>query len=280
MRQTCHLLLASILLGLSAPLGAQSNGTLFIIGGGDRPEPMRRELIRLSGLDRGNYAVILPMSSAEPDSSIFYARQQFTELGIPAHKISGFQLNASYCPPVLLDSIVHAGLVYITGGDQVRFMAAVKDSPIQAAIRKAYERGAVVAGTSAGAAVMSERMITGEQIKYPEQGGYYRQIESGNVEISQGLGFLPSVIIDQHFVYRMRLNRLIAAVLEYPDKLGIGIDEATAIVVQGRQVRVLGDSQVVLVRQKKGKQPASKGHLLGSRHLQLQVLLPGDTFTL
>lgn len=280
MRLIYLLLPVYILLGLSSRLNAQSSGMLFIIGGGDRPEPMRRELIALSGLDRGRYAVILPMSSAEPDSSVFYARQQFTELGIPPEKISGFQLNAAYCPPALLDSIAQAGLVYITGGDQVRFMAAIKDSPIATAIWKAYRNGAVVAGTSAGAAVMSDLMITGEQLKYPEQGGYYRQIERGNVEVSRGLGFLTSAVIDQHFVYRMRLNRLIAVVLEHPDQMGIGIDEATAIVVQGKQARVTGISQVILVRQQKGKQATKKDNLLGSKHLKLQVLLPGDTFTL
>lgn len=259
---------------------AQKAGTLFIIGGGSRPEPMRRELIRLGGLDQGHYTVILPMSSAEPDSSIFYATEQFTMLGVPAEKIVGFQLSKSYCPQGLLDSIAGAGLIYITGGDQSRFMAAIEGSPIRAAIWKAYHNGAVIAGTSAGAAVMSEVMITGNQLRYPEQEGAFRQIETSNVELSTGLGFLTDAIIDQHFVYRMRLNRLIAVVLEHPDKLGIGIDEATAIVVNGRSARVVGDSQVVLVRQKSKKPAHRAGLLLGSSGMNVQVLLPGDTFRL
>jgi cyanophycinase len=259
-------------------LSAQEAGTLFIIGGGARPEAMRREMIRLSGLDRGSYAVVLPMSSAEPDSSIFYGRRQFLELGVPESRLAGFHVSRDHCPPHLLDSIKKAGLIYISGGVQARFMEAVNGSPIPDAIREAYRNGAVIAGTSAGAAVMSQVMITGEQLRYPDDGGSFRHVEEGNVELSTGLGFLTNAVVDQHFVYRMRLNRLINVVLEHPELLGIGIDEATAIVVQGRSARVVGDSQVVLVRHKGPQHRA--GRLLGSRDLRVQILLPGDSFNL
>lgn len=253
-------------------------GKLFIIGGGSRPEAMRREMIRLGGLDQGRYAVILPMSSAEPDSSIYFGIQQFRQLGIPASHLTGFHLSREHCPQDLLDSLANAGLIYLSGGVQTRFMDTIQGSPVQEALWQAYRNGAVIAGTSAGAAVMSQKMITGEQVLHPDDGGSFRYIETGNVELSTGLGFLKKAIVDQHFVYRMRHNRLITVVLENPGILGIGIDEATAIIVDRNQATVVGDSQVILYQAKRGAAVGRRGALLGSKDLKFQVLLPGDTF--
>ncbi|MBK6949130.1 MAG: cyanophycinase [Haliscomenobacter sp.] len=269
---------ALLLAALICPQSGAGQGKLFIIGGGSRPEAMRREMIRLGGLDRGRYAVILPMSSAEPDSSIYYGIQQFRQLGVPASQLTGFYLSREYCPQHLLDSLTNAGLIYLSGGVQTRFMDTIQGSPVQETLWKAYLNGAVIAGTSAGAAVMSQKMITGEQVLHPDDGGSFRYIESGNVELSTGLGFLKNAIVDQHFVYRMRHNRLITVVLENPGMLGIGIDEATAIVVDRDQATVVGDSQVILYQAKKGAAVGRKGTLLGSKDLKFQVLLPGDAF--
>jgi cyanophycinase len=178
-----------------------------------------------------------------------------------------------------LDSIREAALIYITGGDQNTFMDVVLNTPVHDAIRAAYQEGAVVAGTSAGAAVQSRKMITGNEHKYPEYTGQYRTIETDNIEIAEGLGLVQTAIIDQHFIWRMRMNRLIAAAIEHPAELLIGIDESTAIIVQGDSATVTGISQVVVLHNKQAVKRSQQG-LLGSQGMELSVFLPGDRFSL
>lgn len=268
---------------LSIPLflSAQSpKGYLFIIGGGKRPPEMIREMIELSGLEGEGYAVILPMASEEPDSAVFYAKLQLEKEGISPQKLVGQIYEKGRYPDTALDSLQKASLIYICGGEQARFMEVALGTPLQEALNKAYLDGAVVAGTSAGAAVMSQKMITGNEYKHPEYTGDFRTIEAENLEIAEGLGLLPPrIIIDQHFIYRMRMNRLITVALEHPRHQCLGIDESTAIIVQGKKARVAGNSQVIdlVYFQKK---PHRKNGLLGGKNLILNVWLPGDKFKL
>ncbi len=262
---------------ITQPEVPENAGTLFIIGGGSRPPALVSELIELAGIRDQGYGIILPMSSEEPDSSIYYARLQFEDAGLTNVRGMHFSEPADYTAP-RIDSVLNASLIYISGGDQNRFMKAVSETALDAAIRNAYQRGAVIAGTSAGAAVMSEKMITGNEKKHPEYSATFRHIQPENIEIGAGLGLVSGVIIDQHFVRRSRYNRLISAVLEYPEHLGIGIDESTAIIVQGDSARVTGESQVILFRNRDATE--IQGELLGSRDILLEILLPGDTFKL
>ena len=258
-------------------LSAQKpKGQLFIIGGGKRPPEMIREMIDISGLRGEGYAVILPMASSEPDTALFYAHLQFEKEGIAREKLVGqFHAKGEYSETAI-DSLQNAALIYITGGDQVRFMEMAGNSPVQMAIQAAYREGAVIAGTSAGAAVMSKMMITGNEFKHPEYPGEFRTIEAENMELKEGLGLLPKAIVDQHFVYRMRMNRLISVALENPRRQCIGIDESTAIVVKGKKARVVGNGQVIDLIYFK-KKPKIKNGLLGGKSMILNVWLPGDT---
>lgn len=252
-----------------------ARGDLFIIGGGDRPEGMIRKLVEISGVDSAGYIVILPMSSSVPDTSAYYATMQFRDVGI--NRISTFNMRGSedMTDPVL-DSVRNASMIYITGGNQNRFMEISREQPLEQAIRRAYRKGATIAGTSAGAAVMSELMITGDERKHPEYTGNFRTIEANNIILEPGLGLFPEAIIDQHFIQRMRMNRLISACLENPGKVGIGIDEATAIHVRKDKARVYGRSQVVVFENNKRQVTIREG-LLGGK-LSLTVYLPGETF--
>lgn len=257
---------------------SQPKGALIIIGGGSRPDSLVERIIDESKLRSGGYGIILPMSSAEPDSSVYYARQQFLKKGIT--QVFGFNFEKGQ--PVessRLDSIRAANLIYITGGDQTRFMDVVAGTEIEAAIHDAYRNGCVVSGTSAGAAVMSKSMITGNELKRKEYASTFRTIEPDNIEIKPGLGLLPTVIVDQHFLIRSRHNRLITAVIEHPELVGIGIDEATAILVKGNDVEVLGDSQVLVYRNRE-KSKTIKNNKLGVQNVRLDVYLPGQKFTL
>ncbi|MCH4822659.1 cyanophycinase [Gramella lutea] len=254
-------------------------GKLFIIGGGKRPPELVQELIEVSNLKNDTYAVILPMASVEPDSAVFYASKQFTELGIESEKIKGFNFQKNRQNVEQLDSLANAGLIYISGGDQNRFMDIVLNSPISDAIKRAYQNGATIAGTSAGAAVMSKKMITGDEFKHPEYTGDFKTIEAENIELKEGLGLIDNAIIDQHFIQRMRMNRLISTAIENPDEICIGIDESTAILVQNDSAKVLGAAQVIVLKNI-NKSKISKDGLIGGRDLQLSVILPGEKFAL
>jgi len=131
--------------------------------------------------------------------------------------------------------------VFFTGGDQIKITSQIGDTPIFERIREIYEDGGVIAGTSAGAAVMSETMLV-------EGGDENSHVISGSVRMAPGLGLINGVIIDQHFMERGRFGRLIGAVAQNPKNLGVGIDEQTAIVVErGNGFYVLGSGGVYVV---------------------------------
>jgi cyanophycinase len=254
----------------------KTKGKLFIIGGGNRPVGMINRLIDEAGLRDGGYIFILPMASEEADSAIIWSGEQFLKKGII--NVTGFNFKADIVPEQKwLDSLENASLIYISGGDQARFMKVISGSPVFNAIHNAFEKGAVIAGTSAGAAVMSSKMITGNELRYPEYHETFKRIESNNIEFAKGLGLLDNAIIDQHFVMRSRHNRLLTAVLENPEMPGIGIDEATAILVKGSEAEVVGNSQVIVFRNK-GKGSNTAGNKLGSRKIVLDIYLPGEKF--
>ena len=256
----------------------KSSGKLFIIGGGDRTEAMMNELVDLAGLRKKGYIYILPMASSVPDSSILWAKEDFNITGIK--NVSGYNFVPGVPPPnAQLDSLRNAKLIYICGGDQSRFMSVVINGPVMDALHSAYKNGAVISGTSAGAAVMSKKMITGNQLKHKDADAGFVTIESDNIEITEGLGFLSDVIIDQHFIKRQRLNRLVAASIENPDELCVGIDESTAIIIDGDFATVTGIHQVIVIKNT-GKVKNIKDGLLGTEGLQLSVYLPGQKFKL
>ncbi|HLT32803.1 MAG TPA: cyanophycinase [Aquaticitalea sp.] len=255
-----------------------SKGKLFIIGGGSRPSSMVERIIKESDLDKEGYGVILPMSSAEPDSAIYYAKDQFAKLGVDniygLHFEKGEKLRKSK-----LDSIRNAKLIYISGGNQSRFMQVVGGNDIEKAIHWAYQNGSLIAGTSAGAAVMSKIMITGTELKHPEYASTFRNIESANIETAIGLGLITNAVIDQHFVKRSRFNRLITAILEFPHLTGIGIDESTAILVIGNRIEVVGESQVVVMKNNNDI-PKKYNDKIGAKGIIMDIYLPGEIFKL
>jgi cyanophycinase len=259
------------------PATAEGGG-LFIIGGGTRPPDMIQTMLKLSGIDSSGYIVVFPQASEDPDTAFYYSSRQFRLQGISSFcntALIGRDLN----DPSLLDSVRQARLIYISGGDQSRFMEKLSGSQLLDALGQARLQGALIAGTSAGAAVMSRKMITGDQLRYPEYTGAFRTIESENMVLADGLGFLENAVIDQHFIYRMRLNRLISVVLEHPELTGIGIDESTALYVKGDSGMVYGESQVIVL-QHRGGNSRKKGTLLGAMDLTMHVLLPGDRLLL
>jgi len=263
---------------ITAQNGSSVKGKLFIIGGGDRSRALMQTLISTAGMKPTDYAVVLPMSSEYPDTSFYYFKADYDPVCKNVLACFNFTKQTSN-DKNWLDSLEHARLIFITGGDQSRFTTLVLNTPIYQAIHKAYKNGATIAGTSAGAAVMSKFMITGNQLTDTSYYATFAVLHNDNIDIKEGLGLLSSAIIDQHFVVRSRYNRLLSAIAKYPALPCIGIDEATAVIVQGNKVKVTGESQVIVLRHPEQLEITSKG-LIKFHDLQFSIYTEGDEFTL
>jgi cyanophycinase len=139
----------------------------------------------------------------------------------------------------VIDLLEFASGLFITGGSQLRISTALGGTAIAQTIRRRHAAGMVVAGTSAGAAILSEHMISmGDSGATPR-----RRL----VQMAKGLGLAPELVIDQHFRQRDRLGRLVTALSYNPGPLGIGVDEDTAAVIHGGELRVIGSGAVTVL---------------------------------
>jgi cyanophycinase len=263
---------------------ASPRGYLFIIGGGEREEGMMKRFIALADHFQGGKVVIYTMASGVPGETGPAYADEFRKLGAKKavwENLTHEQALVEDNTAVLDD----AGGVFFSGGDQARLTAALLDTPVLARIKDLYRRGAVVGGTSAGAAVMSEVMITGDEARTPdpdaEEADKFRTIEAGNIVTGRGFGFLTTAVIDQHHIARKRENRLVSVVAEHPDLLGIGVDEDTAIVVApDRTFEVLGEGAVLILDPARARIRTQASKLIAIEGLVLHVLVPGERFNL
>jgi len=218
-------------------------GHLLVIGGAEDKYNERRILKKFLELAGGEKAevLIVPVASDFPEFAADVYTQAFRNLGVANPRVlratsrqDVFQAD----PDELLDGV--SG-VFITGGDQMRLVSLLGGTKFADKLRHLVrETNIVLAGTSAGAAGMSTSMIVrGESTSHPHK---------NSVRLSPGLGFLQNIIIDQHFTERGRISRLITAVSFNPYNLGIGIDENTAIIVNGDGIlEVYGLGSVTIV---------------------------------
>jgi cyanophycinase len=168
--------------------------------------------------------------------------------------------------------------VFFTGGDQLKITSQIGDTPIFERIREIYDCGGVIAGTSAGAAVMCETMLV-------EGGEEQSHVIGGSTRMAPGLGLIDGVIIDQHFMERGRFGRLTGAVAQNPKNLGVGIDEQTAIVVErGNGFYVLGSGAVYVIDGShvtySNIAEADLKKTLSIYNITLHILSQGDRFDL
>lgn len=258
---------------MESPTHTSASGYLFIIGGGDRDDSLMQQMINISGWKKGDIMVAIPLSSTW-DSSYYWINDQIQQM--TGQACVRFDSAAIY-DSAKLDSLRHAKIIFIGGGDQSRMMQLIEGSNVKQLIQETYHNGATIGGTSAGAAIMSELMITGNQLLDTVYQSTFPVLRSENLELKEGLGLLDSVIVDMHFVARSRYNRLFSAIIENPSYQCIGIDEATAIIVHGDSATVTGESQVITIETpdhlKKGRD-----HLIGASGLDVCIYLPGDKF--
>jgi len=225
--------------------------------------------------------VVIPNASADP---VGVGRRQAAELaryGADTVQCLLFdRLNADSLPH--LEVIRGVTGIFFSGGDQTRLTRDLNQTRLLAEIHAAYQRGAVIAGTSAGAAVMSAIMITGGELVNRDTSNAFAGIMAKNVATEAGFGFVDEAIIDQHFIKRRRQNRLLSLTLENPHLLGIGIDEATAIVVKpDRTFEVIGENTVMVFDARRAVSIGtdSVGNLAGHQ-ITCHLLRSGQQFDL
>lgn len=222
-------------------MGNGRRGQLVIIGGAeDRDGECRilREFVRRAGGVRSRI-VILPTATSEPEEAGRDYTALFERLGAVEVHVLHLRHRDDADKVDGLRAIADATGIFFTGGDQSRIIRLIKGTLLDTAIHKRYAEGVVISGTSAGAAVMPDLMIVdGESQTSPRLDA---------VKMGPGMGFLPGVVVDQHFSERGRLGRLITALLQEPRILGCGIDENTAMIVDGDEFEVIGEGSVTVV---------------------------------
>lgn len=259
---------------------ANEKGHLLIVGGGRRPPDALKEFVALS---QNGPILVITSASDIPQESGPAMVTEFRDAG--ANAVSWLHIDRSEMANAdsMVQKIASAKAVFFTGGVQGRLMQRIGGTKSETAIKTLYfEKGGVIGGTSAGAAVMSQVMITGNELMNKESAQAFITIQAQNIETKTGLGLLEKVIIDQHFVAHKRHNRLISLVLENPKRVGIGIDEDTAIMVYPNyKFRVYGQNSVIVydARRADAVQVNPNG-LLGGRKIRLDVLTEGDVYQL
>ena len=255
-------------------------GHLFIIGGGERDAPLMKRFIQLAEAQATGKIVIFTMASSVPQEVGPELVAEFKGNG--ARDVAFYQLaHIDAVQPGSEKILDGAGGVWFSGGDQALLTAALLGTPIHMKMLELYKAGCVIGGTSAGAAVMSEFMITGNEKRTGGEEGTWEVILAGDVEHTQGFGFVQDAVIDQHFVTRRRHNRLIAVVLEHPALVGVGIEESTAVLVRpDGKYEVLGEGQVIVYDARRAKTSKSPDGHLGGHGLTMHVLLAGDVYDL
>jgi cyanophycinase len=216
-------------------------GTLFVVGGAEDRVGERvvlREFVGLAGGAGARIAVVATASSLGPEILEAYD-DAFRALGAAATVPLRPHSRDEADDPALSEALADVDAIFMTGGNQLILAAVIAGTRFGAAIRAAYERGAVVGGTSAGASAVSEHMVA-----FGDEGDTPRQ---GTAGLAAGLGLLSGVVIDQHFDQRTRYGRLLSLIARSPSLLGVGIDEDTAAVISGeRMLEVVGSGCVFI----------------------------------
>lgn len=263
----------------------RGTGTAVAIGGGLKAgnETIYGRLVALAG-GPGSRWVVLGTASEDPTASADYAVKQLARRGAVAvalpvsPQLATPKVADAVQDPALLAQVRAARGVFFTGGSQSRIVDHLqpggRPTPLLQAIWEVYRGGGVVAGTSAGAAIMSTTMFRDAPSVLGVLKGRLRE----GLEIDRGLGFMgPQLLVDQHFLKRGRLGRLLPLMQAKGYTWGLGIEEDSAAVMRGDTVEILGKALLVNLAEARRDAGQPAFNLSGVR---LSLLDSGDTLTL
>jgi cyanophycinase len=253
-------------------------GTLVLIGGGCSAEgDALGTFVRCSKGNSGGRIVGFTTASADPLGSALAWRNDLKVAGATNVEIPIVDNRNAAQDRAIAQLVLDADGIFLGGGDQVHLVATIGGSRVGNAIRDAYQRGAVVCGTSAGSAALTETIMAGGEVD--EMG------KNTDMHIGPGLGLLGfRAMIDTHFAQRRRLHRLFVAIAANPDLMGLGIDEDTALVVRGHLSEVVGKGSVTFVDGRgvrfDNADEVKTGSQLTLSYLRVGLVGPGYQFNL
>ena len=254
------------------------HGSLIIIGGHEDRDPRGKRVIlrEVARRVRGGKLVLATVASHQPEGYFDDYEAAFADLDIGELVELYVEDRTEAGDREKLRVLDDAPAIFFSGGDQLRITSQIGDSGIEAKVRALFDRGGLVAGTSAGASVMSDTMLV--------KGTSSETHRIGDLRMAPGLGLIRDVIIDQHFAERGRFGRLIGAVAHNPRILGIGIDEDTAAIVEGDEFEVIGSGAVYVVDGSGVSHcnlaEAEQERALSMHGVTVHVLAAGDRFDL
>jgi cyanophycinase len=217
-------------------------GHLVAIGGAEDKESELEILRRVYELapENTDEISVIATASGVPEEILPVYEEAFGRLGASRVHLLPVRERKDASSEHSIDLVRRSGIVFFTGGDQLRLTNVLGGSPLLKAIRNHYANGGVVAGTSAGAVAQSTTMIY--------NGGAADALHKGAVKMSSGLGFVEGIIIDSHFLERGRFTRLMEVGATNPEHLGVGLGEDAAVIVhRNRVLEAMGSGHVIIV---------------------------------
>jgi cyanophycinase len=255
-----------------------AKGTLILIGGGTTATgEALAKFIELSGARSGATIVGLTTASSQPAMARDLWLADLAQGGATNVSIPLVETRDQACDPGIVEEVRNARGIFLGGGDQVKLVSCLSGTLLEDAIRDAYFDGAIVCGTSAGAAALTKTTLAGNEVD--EEGKLVEQY------IGPGLGLLGyHTLIDTHFTQRRRLYRLFVAIAEFPALMGLGIDEDTALVVKREIGTVVGKGGVTFVDgssvRYNNSSEVTKGPELTISALRVGIIGTGQQFNL
>ena len=216
---------------------------LFPIGGNEKKAPdseIFRQMVQLAGGSDASI-IVVPTASETPTERAQDYHELFSAFSPRSIQTVHIGERPDAASPEFLDAVGSATLLMFAGGDQLKLSSLIGGTPLHDALVARYESGGcIVAGTSAGAAVLPETMIY--------QNNRFRLYRKGGIEMTKGLGLIRNLVFDTHFVQRSRISRLVHAVATNPALLGFGLEENTGVIIEDeRKATVVGDGTVIVV---------------------------------
>jgi cyanophycinase len=259
----------------------QATKTAILVIGGAEDKVHGKEILHTFWMRSGGTdatIAIIPSASREPILIGDRYQQIFNEMGAKQIKVLDIRDRVQGEDPSFQAFIEECTGVFLTGGDQLRLCGLLADTPLMERIRQRVQLGEIsLAGTSAGAAIMGHHMIAG--------GSSGESPNRSLVDMAVGLAIIPEVIVDQHFHNRNRMARLLSAISNHPERLGIGIDEDTcAMFEKDGIIQIIGRGCVTIV-DARNMTHTNQGEVgandpLSLHNLKLHILCHGDRYHL
>ncbi|MFT6827083.1 MAG: cyanophycinase [Roseivirga sp.] len=222
--------------------------------------------------------IVVPTASSIPRKVGLIYTEAFDKLGCTNVTVAKIKRSEQCEDPKMLALFEDADCVMFSGGDQSRIASIIGETSLHALLAKKFKtENFVIAGTSAGAMAMAHEMIAG--------GSSTDALLKGAVKMTRGLGLMPKLVIDTHFIKRGRFGRLAEAVAIFPDLIGIGLAEDTGIVIKnGDNFKVIGSGMVIVLDASQLTHNAHSqlkvGTAMSMSNLTTHILANGDRFTL